>query len=244
MLTTYLTTHIHSQTVGRAFAEGAGSRIVVGAADLQPGDAAFYGWLRGLEPLLKRAQREGRTWWYLDNGYFRPGHYGGYYRLTRSAYQHNGRGEGDLKRLAELGLRIRPWRKDGGNVLICPPGSLFATHLGFDADQWLDEVVAQVRRHTDRGVYVRRKSCKRPLEQDLDNAHCLITAFSNVAVEALMYGVPVFTTHPCAAACMGLQDLSEIENPFYPDDRIRWASVLASNQWTLDEMREGVPWTT
>jgi hypothetical protein len=61
-------------------------------------------------------------------------------------------------------------------------------------------------------------------------------------VDALLAGVPVFCTAPCAAQTMGHTDPALIETPLYPDDRERWARVLAANQWTLDEMRDGACW--
>lgn len=239
IVTAYITRHIHSTTVGTAFAQGCRGRIVRGARQLNKGPAAFYGWLRGLEPLLRQAQKDGRTWYYLDNGYFAPGHYSGYYRVTRGAYQHNGAGEGDLDRLHQLGVRIQPWRR-GEYVLVCPPGDLFAQHLGFKASDWLQDVTAAIAAHTDRPIRVRVKGASgASLADDLKRAHCLVTGFSNAAVEALVAGVPVFCTHRCAAFDMGTPDLSKIEEPRRPDDRERWAGVLAANQWTLEEMKRG-----
>ena len=78
-----------------------------------------------------------------------------------------------------------------------------------------------------------------PLENDLRNAHCMVTAYSNAATEALLAGIPVFTTHPCVSSTMGTSDLSRLEHPRYPDDRERWAAILAANQWTLAEMKSG-----
>ena len=71
----------------------------------------MYGCLRGLLPTLNQAQAEGRTWWYMDNGYFRPGHFAGYYRVTRNAMQHDGTGNVSSERWERLGLNIAPWKK-------------------------------------------------------------------------------------------------------------------------------------
>ena len=72
----------------------------------------MYGCLRGLKPTLDQAQAEGRTWYYADNGYFRPGKTG-YFRVTRDALQHDGTGDASPERWERLGLEIKPWRKDG-----------------------------------------------------------------------------------------------------------------------------------
>jgi len=53
--------------------------------------------------------------------------------------------------------------------------------------------------------------------------------------------VPVFTLAPNAAAPVALQDLSQIETPYYPDrDKLyAWASSLAYGQVHIDEMKNG-----
>lgn len=78
------------------------------------------------------------------------------------------------------------------------------------------------------------------MAEDLKGAHALVTYMSNTSVEALLAGVPVFCTGPCAAASMGLHDLAQIEAPYYPDDRQRWFELLAENQWTLKEVAAGM----
>jgi hypothetical protein len=65
---------------------------------------------------------------------------------------------------------------------------------------------------------------------------------SNAAVDAVLAGVPVFCTSPCAAYRMGHADLSKIETPHFPPDREQWAWSLAANQWTLREMASGQCW--
>ena len=56
---------------------------------------------------------------------------------------------------------------------------------------------------------------------DLEKAHCVVTFNSNVAVEALLAGTPVFVGPHSAALPMGrsVTDLGDIENPAYPDGR-------------------------
>lgn len=240
-ISVYATGHRHCETVCAAFAKGVDSRIVRNFTGLSPGPAAFYGFLRGPEKLLKQCQLEGRDWYYMDNGYLRAGHYDGYFRLTLNDYQHHGLGETDGKRFRALGIDIKPWQQ-GSHVLVCPPGDIMSTHRGFSAQGWLDAALEVLRENTDREIRVRHKGSDRPLAADLHDCHALVTALSNTATDALLAGVPVFCSHPCAAAEMGKLDLQDIEYPSYPSDRERWAGVLADNQWTLEEMARGVPW--
>jgi hypothetical protein len=207
----------------------------------------MYGCLRGLLPTLRQAQNEGRTWYYADNGYFRPGKVGGYFRVTRDAVQHEGDGEAGPKRWNKLGLKIKPWRKTGSTIIVIQPEPL-STELWRVDKKWAAKVIAELKRYTDRPIVVRRKIGDKlqdhapPLAVALQDAWAVVVWTSNVAVEALLAGVPAFCTDPCAAYRMGTPDLSRIEDPVMPDDREQWAWNLAANQWSLDEMRSGLCW--
>lgn len=242
----YSSGHVHSLTVASAFASGVPCPLLVGAGKLMDGPMFTYGCLRGLDKLLKAAHARGSDWYYGDNGYFRPGHYDGHYRITRNAYQHDGSGPADagaIDRWRALGLSIRPWRTTGRHVLVCPPGQAYGTWKGFDAGSWAQRTLAELPEHTDRPIHVRTKDSRTPLARELRDCWCLVTHSSNVAVEALLAGVPVICTDACAAQSMGRTRLADIENPLLPDDRERWAARLAANQWTLDEMRSGRCWS-
>lgn len=209
----------------------------------------MYGCLRGLKPTLDQAIAEGRTWYYADNSYFRRAGRDverGYFRVTRNALQHDGRGKADSSRWKALGLTIAPWRASGNHVLVCPPDAAYGALWGLDHRAWLRDALAQLRAATDRPIIVRDRSLAgstaQPFVEALQDCWALVTHQSNAAVEALLAGVPVFVTGKSAAACMGKSDLSEIEEPAMPRDRRRWASVLAANQWTLSEMRSGTCW--
>lgn len=227
-------------------AKGTGLPTRLPREGLAPGGVAMYGFLRGLLPLLRQAQAEERQWVYADRGYFGVTYnadHSGYFRVTRNAMQHDGRGEYSQDRWRRLRIQIQPWRDRGGHVLVCPPGDVFSEAIGgFKAKDWCVETVATLRQHTDREIRVRVKPKAeeyRTLAQDLRGCHALVTYMSNAAVEALVAGVPVFCLGPCAAQSMGRTDVAEIESPAYPADRERWAAALAANQWTLAELAAG-----
>ena len=77
----YATSHPKSRMICEAFAKGSGWPIVP-PAPLRDDAVFMYGCLRGLKPTLDHARAEGRTWYYADNGYFRPGK-SGYFRITK-----------------------------------------------------------------------------------------------------------------------------------------------------------------
>jgi len=245
--------------VCKAFAEGVKAQIVP-QAPLLPGDAFFYGSLRGSLPTIMQAQREKRTWFYADNGYFHPGKRPeNYFRVTRNALQHDGSGELIFpkwlarERFKRLNITIQPWRKAGRHIVICPPARLFGAQWGFSADQWLEDTIATLKRHTDRPLRVRAKMSwndvkqsyrnPQPLSEDLSGAWALVTHCSNAAVEAIVAGIPAFCTMRAGASAMALSDLALIETPRMDGDRTNWATILAANQWTLEEMRNGKCWS-
>ena len=261
----YDTGHKWSHLVCTAFAKGTGFPIVP-PAPLLCGGVIMYGALRGLLPTLRQAQREGREWIYQDNAYFLPGKTeASYFRITRNALQVDGSGpvpSGGAERWSRLGLAIKPWRTSGAHIVVCPPGRLFGATFGFSADDWLEQTLETLRKHTDRELRVRAKmswndakgadilnlrgavktSVPKPLADDLASAWAVVTRSSNAAVEALLAGVPIFATEPCGASAMGLSDLTQIEAPRTDGDREHWAAVLASNQWLLSELRDGTAW--
>jgi hypothetical protein len=249
----YQTPQGKNRKICEAFAAGSGGKIVP-PYPLQPdGDVFMFGILRGVLPTLWRAQAEGRAYYFGDNGYFRPAKRlssGGYIRVTRNAFQHDGAGEAGPERWQRLKLTIQPWRTTGSHIVVCPPARLWSIACRIDADQWLKDTLATLKQHTDRPLRVRKKMSYKeatapggvPLPEDLKDAWALATYSSNAAVEALLAGVPVFCTAPCAAYRMGSPDLTTIETPQMLDDRERWVCVLADNQWTLDELSTGTAW--
>lgn len=229
-----------SPRFARAFATGCGGRVVTTRQHVD-GPIALFGSPHLME-VLERARDEGRDWYYGDHAYF--GRFR-FFRITKNALQHTGEGKGDARRFDRLGVSIEPWKK-GRHVLVCPPDRKYARCIGMDEQAWLRGTLAALKRHTDRPIRIRKREGaeKNPvtLANDLQGAHALVTHHSNAAVEALCMGVPVFVTAQCAARAMAETDLTKIESPRYPDDRLRWASVLAANQWSIAEIRRGQAW--
>jgi hypothetical protein len=232
--------------VCKAFAQGAGGQVSR-EQKLRSGPAAFWGITEHLAPLWARAKGDGRDWYYLDNGYMPCGIF---YRATKNAVQISSIGSGDYRRFARLNIELRPWRRDGRHILVCPPGEHYGRLLGFDHAAWLSESLTVLRSYSDREIRIRTKpppgvlispSTGKTLEEDLKRCWALVSRHSNTAVEAVCAGVPAFVTHECAATAVGLADLSLIETPVYPD-RETWAACLAANQWTKSEMRDGMAW--
>lgn len=199
------------------------------------------GWAGFCSPVnwdsMQAARAAGEDWYYADHAYFERHRF---YRITKNAYQHNGIGKPDFRRLARWWPKPLPFHKSGSKVIICPQSQ---SHLDRRGDpHWLERTLDTIHRYTDRDVIVRSKRDPGVLARMMPDAWAVVCHSSNAAVEALMHGVPAFTTAECAAYDMTGHDLTDIEYPIYPDGRHEWAAVLAANQWTLDEIAKGKAW--
>lgn len=222
----------------RAFAEGCGGRLEWHGS-LRAGPVALWGSPRRWG-LLQEAIRKGRTWIYGDHAYFGRG---SYYRITRNAYQHDGSGLAGPERFQAFNRTVKPWRTDGRHVLICPNSPTYFGLFGMDVHQWVKSVTETIAGVSGRPVRVRWKGQGEPIEADLVNCWAVVTFSSAAALDALIAGVPVFVRAPFAAAYrFGLPNVSQIEQPAYPDGREPFLWALAENQWTMDEIRTGVAW--
>jgi len=207
-----------------AVAQGCGGHL---RSVLEPLDdsqeVVFYGVRMAWKHVWDQAKAEGRTWYYVDNSLFDCARER-YFRIAKNRLQPTGIGESDGKRFAELGIQIKPMR-DGETVVVAAQSDEFMEIMGDPG--WRERVTANLRRQYGMNrVILRRKGIGRPLADDLKHAGLLVTWSSAAAVTALLEGVWVVCAPECCAT-------------YAVDDRRKWASCLADNQWTLDEMRRG-----
>jgi hypothetical protein len=246
----YCTDHLNSQVVCKALATGSGGQIVP-ATRLLDGPGAVYGILRGCDQILKESWWVGRDTYHVDHGYIGRGNgdFKGYYRITRNGLQVVGDGNPDAweknappgDRLEALGVKFKPWRKTGEEVVIAPLSKAVGQFLGIDPHRWLETVINEVRQHTDRSITIKPKDSDARIQDSLRRAWALVTHSSNSAIDALIEGVPVFVTGDCSAKFLGSGPLTNIEKPRYPD-REPWFRVLSYSQWTLAEIQRGRCW--
>lgn len=231
-----------------AFAQGSGAEVTKDLA-FQPGrEAVFWGVDRATLPVWDKVIETRTPYVYVDNGYFASKWTGGdYYRITRNAEQCDGVGESDGKRWRELGISIKPWRRTGSHILIaCQSDFWHERHGDGSALAFAHRVVKELERHTDRRVIVRAKPIagnkEPPLGEHFRDCWAVVTHSSIVALQAILEGIPAFVLAPSAMVTVASRDVRLIETPHYADDRKRWASVLADNQWRLGEIRDGLAW--
>ena len=234
----YTTNHQHSRVICTAFAEGCGGQIVP-AHRLLDGPAAMYGILRGTGEIIKECEFVGRDFYYIDHGYLSPGHYDGFYRVTKNGMQAEGMIEKPPDRWEALNLELRPWRRKGRHILVCPLTGAVGSFLGIDPQKWIESVTREISQHTARPIQVKQKG-EGELKDSLLDCWCLVTHSSNAAVDALRDGVPVITLGDSAAWDVAWA-FENIEKPIWPD-REPWLFWLAYQQFSLSEMRDGTAW--
>jgi hypothetical protein len=237
-----------SLDICKAFVQGCGGDVAFDGR-LRDGPAFFYGVDESNVQAWRAVQLDlRRDYYYCDNSYFDKSRQK-YFRITKNALQHSGSGVSDCKRFESLGIEVLPWREkqEHSSVILCPQSGHFMRCVANIFWDWTDATKAELRLWTAREFVVRQWSpdkgkMSRTLEADLilGNAHALVTYSSAAAIAAALSGVPTVSTGSSAARAMGgaLHQIEDLPTP----DRTHWAGVLADNQWTLDEMRDGKAW--
>jgi hypothetical protein len=192
--------------------------------------------------------RRGNTWKMGVNG------------LGRGAYWGD---EFDHSRVQLLGIKPRPWRSSGQDIVIVQQRGDSEQWQGLPpTGQWLADTVAQLRNYTNRTIRVRRhprQTLQAPagcvvdiphrlpnayddfdLDTSLSTAWAVVNANSGAGVSAVLQGIPLFCYESSLASTVGNLDWCQIEQPHMPDRR-DWLTLLAHTEWTTEEIASGYP---
>jgi hypothetical protein len=215
--------------------------------------------LRGImkHKIMKRCQQDHRDFYYVDTGYFgneksssNPNGWKYWHRIVKNDLQHGEIISRPDDRFKQFNKMFKPWKKDGRKILIAAPDEKPCKFYNTTQQEWIENTINNLKQYTDRPVVVRERAPKRidrittdTLQSALDNdVFALVTFNSVAAVESIFHGIPAFTLAPAnAASPVSLQDLSKIENPYYPDeDKLyAWGCHLSYGQFHISEMASG-----
>jgi len=214
--------------------------------------------LRGIlkHKVMKQCWEDKRDFYYMDSGYLgnykspiNPNGWKWFHRIVKNDLQHGRIIDRPDDRWKKLQYEIPDWKKNGRNVLVVMPSDKPAKFYGIDMEQWQEEVITTLKQNTDRPIVIREKASRperisKIIYEELDNAHAVVTLQSIAATEAILYGIPAFTLAPNAASMLCSNNLTEIENPLYPDKDLvyKWACHLAYGQFHIDELKDGTAW--
>jgi hypothetical protein len=84
------------------------------------------------------------------------------------------------------------------------------------------------------------KSVEKDILNDFKAAWAVINYSSNPGIQSVIQGIPTFVDDKSLASPVANTDLSLIENPNRPD-RTQWLNDLAWTEWTIEEMKKGIP---
>jgi hypothetical protein len=241
------TGHEIADTVAEALAEGFDAPLFsayevnkINTADYDAHIA--YGILRGAAEVFKDADRCGVPYFHLDRGYFNPGHYDGYYRISCRGTQASWH-EGIPRK--PIDIKREPRRTKGDYVLICPPTKAVCDFFGISLKGWEMAATLLCYQACMPGRW-RQKGSIVAIEDDLANARAVITFNSSVGWKALQMGVPVLSdiNHSIIGShyqCTDLQSLTDkLQN--MPDTRLELFEAMEAHQFTLGEIRQGKAW--
>lgn len=215
--------------------------------------------LRGIlkKKIIHRCWKDKRTFYYMDTGYFgnertasNPNGWKYWHRIVKNDLQHGEIISRPGDRFDGFNKKFSPWKKNGRKILIAKPDDKPCRFYGVDLEQWVNDTVNTIKKYTDRPIEIRERAPKRidriardTLQQALDNdVFALVTFNSVAAVESIFHGIPAFTLAPAnAASPVASQDLTKIENPYYPDiDKLyAWGCHLAYGQFHISELKNG-----
>ena len=223
------------------FVEGHGWNLIPLTEDVNvPTDAtmvAVHGVLRGNAKIIQWCESAGIPWVYMDNAgtYFPEVEM--YKRITISSTAPQFLRDG--KRFDHK-IKLKPWRGGAGEkILLLPPSPPYMDTFGLR--NWLNEMAHTINVYTGREIVVRAKPAKgrfaRPLQEQLNEAYCVVTWGSAIAFDAMIQGIPTISTGWCPAkfASKQLENLDTIAMIDEPD-RMRIVDSLTWSCFKKEEM--------
>jgi len=206
--------------------------------------------------IINDCRQSGRTFYYIDTGYV-----GNlikkklYHRVVKNDVQHSIVFDAPDDRWRKIQsrspeLEFVEWRKNNkGKILLVTPSEKPCKFYNIDRDRWVENTIETLKKYTDREIIVRDKGLRHQRigdgsifnQFDEDKIFAVVTYNSIAATEAIMYGVPAFTTAPGAADMLCEKDLSKLETPKYSDPQLvqNWLHWLCYCQFTTDELVNG-----
>lgn len=171
----------------------------------------------------------------------------------------------DVNRPKKLGLRMAvPATNRREEILIATQHQKSLQWKGMPSmADWTAKTIENIRRHTDRPIVIRPHprspmpgiehefkgvSRQQPVKVqstydnfDINyNYHAVVNHNSGPPILAAINGTPVITGESSLA--YPVSDVMEnIENPKLPDSRLLWFTKLTHCEWTVEEIKQGIP---
>lgn len=214
----------------------------------------FSGILRGNFYLFEMAKNQNLDVYYVDHAYFGRGYKDPQWmRITKNGFIQNlilpDANKSRYETYFDANFKDYSFTNKN-NIVVLPPSNVMSK--AFNQSDWEKQTIEEIRKYTDRPIVVRRKDgpsiddllinpirtksqnvYERSLEEELNNAYCVVAFNSTVALDALKMGIPVICEKYCPAFPLS-HTFNQIEN-LKEKDRLRLFRSLACGQYTISE---------
>lgn len=158
-----------------------------------------------------------------------------------------------LKTNYDADYLIEEYKRYGKTILIIPTSGKVLEICQINEENWINEVVAQVQKQTNYEPVVRKRSKTRgerlnnPIQEEFLKAYATVSFNSCVSVESLIFGVPAFIHDNTngeseiysAARVLSRDNILNLNDRFFPENRYEWLCHLAYGQFDREEMVNG-----
>lgn len=214
----------------------------------------FWGFIENNEQIITELTSKNIDWYFWDMPYYgrwiNNDEEGWYWRVSRNSLHYTGTHDYPSDRFDAWGIDPKPYTT-GSKIIICPSSETMTRWTtGMDVKTWVDTTSKYIAKHTDMPIEVRYKPrangtsgprvASVPIEDQLQDAHCVVTSISLSAMEAQLAGVPTICHTDSFANSISSSSLN-INNLVYPSDseRQQWFNNLAYSQFTQNEISSG-----
>lgn len=162
----------------------------------------------------------------------------------------------DAGRMMRHPVNIAPTRRPGRRVLVCGMSAKAAISWGMEPQQWehwavktLVDAGAEVTYRPKRANEAREiagakleDSSRVSIQQSLEKVDAVATHHSNVAIDAIAAGLPIYAETGIAEICSAGLMLDELvgAEALSIEERASFLHEVAWHQWTLEEIAAGV----
>ncbi len=200
----------------------------------------------GFESMADQWEAFGGTVLVCENGYIGKDQHGRQLYAI-SAHGHNGSGWSPSKdkRFEKLGIELKPWRTEGGHVLVCGQRGIGSKTMASPVN-WHEKAAKRLQKLTDKQIRIRphpgKDPPKVPVEDDLRDAWACAIWSSSTGVKALVNGIHVAYDAPFWIGEDCAVKLDDIAHPVMDDGkRLQAMEKIANAQWSIDEITSGKP---
>ncbi len=251
-----------SKSVAKSMALGAKAlgipaKAVAHFASVEGDVCIAYGW--GNPGLFDAYRRHGGKYVYVDLGWWgrKPATdvLGGYHKVVVNGREPNAYFRANMPgdRFAHTGLQIAPWRQYGHHLLVAGMSEKSARTRGWEPQQWETATIKELAQiYPFRPILYRPKPswtgawpipgaayspATVPIEDALLGCFGVVACHSNVSVDALLAGIPMWVGDGVAREFNTRID--QFDNFERRDDRQQLMNDIAYVQWTTAEMASG-----